>query len=168
MAGRLFSWLIGIAIVEWIAMLLIRANRERAAMGRKHYMVTQGCAEFRAVDHEADDALASVMQGGMVFDFRGVRRGAASRKLDVFVIMGGLEVLVPEDWNVRLEVEPMMGGVRDARGRMPSPDEQLDLSISGRALMGGVEVSAEKRVPMRKQAGHEQQPQRGMEGRAAA
>ncbi|PYR32948.1 MAG: hypothetical protein DMF90_22475 [Acidobacteria bacterium] len=42
--------------------------------------------------------------------------------IDVFALMGGLTLQIPEGWTVDVQVLPVMGGVQDRRGLPDAPD----------------------------------------------
>jgi hypothetical protein len=57
--------------------------------------------------------------------------------------MGGVQLVVPRDWKVRIDVEPTMAGIHDGRtGRIDS-ERKADLVVSGRLVMSGLEISSE-------------------------
>ncbi len=62
--------------------------------------------------------------------------------LQVFIIMGGMEMRIPKEWNVRLDVIPFMGGVEDKITKFPENvvDKNKLLVISGYIIMGGIEI----------------------------
>jgi hypothetical protein len=88
----------------------------------------------------------SDFKGGQAFAFMGgseidLRRATMARDeavLDVFVFWAGLEVKVPEDWEVVSRGIPLLGGFVD--NTRHSPGAQKRLVITGMAIMGGVEV----------------------------
>jgi hypothetical protein len=58
--------------------------------------------------------------------------------LDTFAFWGGIEIKVPEDWEVISQGNAVLGGfVNNARSR---PGAQRRLVVTGLAIMGGVEV----------------------------
>ena len=59
--------------------------------------------------------------------------------IDVFVMWGGVEVRVPDDWTVDLQGTPMLAGFVD-KTRPPALATEKRLVIRGLALMGGVEI----------------------------
>jgi hypothetical protein len=72
-------------------------------------------------------------------DFRG---GYATAVMDVFALWGGVELTVPPEWKVDIQVVPILGGVENkARSTAPSDGapEQV-LIVRGTALMGGVGI----------------------------
>ena len=59
--------------------------------------------------------------------------------IDVFVMWGGIEIRVPEDWTVSSRIVPLMAGVED-KTRPPQGATDHRLLLRGFALMGGVEI----------------------------
>jgi len=59
--------------------------------------------------------------------------------INTFVIWGGIDLRVPEDWTVVLEGTPIMGGFADKTHPVPGENPKR-LVIRGLAIMGGVEV----------------------------
>jgi hypothetical protein len=58
--------------------------------------------------------------------------------IDVFVVMGGLEITVPPDWTVANEALVIMGGIDDRSSGSAGASQTL--IIRGFILMGGVEI----------------------------
>jgi hypothetical protein len=82
------------------------------------------------------DVLA--IMGGVQLD---LRRAAIHGEavIDVFVMWGGIEIRVPEDWTVVSHIVPVMAGVDD-KTRPPHGATAHRLVLRGFALMGGVEI----------------------------
>ena len=81
----------------------------------------------------------SAMLGGVKLDLTATPMAADEATIDVFTFMGGVEILVPSDWDVTLKVTSLMGGCADKRRPSALPPTKR-LIISGTAIMGGVEV----------------------------
>jgi predicted membrane protein len=81
--------------------------------------------------------LTAVM-GGIEVDLRGAGTGGGEAVIDVFVVMGGLEITVPPDWAVSNQILAIMGGVDDKSTGTQTSTHRLVLR--GFVLMGGVEV----------------------------
>ena len=62
--------------------------------------------------------------------------------LNVFILMGGLELRVPKEWNVQIDVLPIMGGVEDQITKFPDSVVNKDkrFYLTGNVVMGGVEI----------------------------
>ncbi len=90
-------------------------------------------ATFRGGD------LAAFM-GGVALDLRQAKTLPEGAVLDTFAFWGGIEIKIPETWQVRSEVIPLMGGFED-KTRPKQGAAEGTLLIRGFAIMGGVEVS---------------------------
>lgn len=88
--------------------------------------------EFRSADFTA------VMGGGSL-DLRGARAAPGGAVVDIFVLMGGVEIFVSEDWHVVNDVFAFMGGIEDTRRAMPGTSDNV-LYLKGSCIMGGVEI----------------------------
>ena len=87
----------------------------------------------------------TALLGACEVDFRGSVLAGGKAEVDVLAMWGGVDITVPEDWDVSLEVMPVMGGVEDkttssSRGPVRAGAERPHLAVKGFVLMGGVEV----------------------------
>jgi predicted membrane protein len=104
-----------------------------AIMGGVHRIVET--ADFRGANSTA-------VMGAVELDLRGAKIATSPAMMDVFALWGGIELTVPPEWKVEIQVVPILGGVENkARSTTPSPGapEQV-LIVRGTALMGGVEI----------------------------
>ena len=94
---------------------------------------------FRRVNNSQDfkgGELTAIM-GGLEIDLREASiKGEAV--IDIFAMMGGMEIRIPEDWVVIIEGFPFMGGFEDKT--RPPKDSTKRLIIKGTAVMGGIEI----------------------------
>ena len=58
--------------------------------------------------------------------------------IDVFVLWGGIEIIVPPDWAVSNEITPIMGGAED--GSTGTQQAKHRLVVKGVVIMGGVDI----------------------------
>ncbi len=88
----------------------------------------------------------TAMFGGSEIDLRGASLAPGTHVLDIFVMFGGTHILVPPDWNVRVEVFSLLGGFGDKRysNLTVIPDAEKTLVIKGFVMFGGGEVSLNK------------------------
>ncbi len=92
-----------------------------------------GKTVFRSAD-------AVCVMGGFELDLRDALMGAeGSAQIEVFVIMGGLNIRIPQNWTVISNVVPLLGGIHDKTRSNTSSAQQLILR--GTVLMGGIEIS---------------------------
>jgi predicted membrane protein len=93
-----------------------------------------GRSLFRSAD-------ATSFMGGCELDLRDALVGAGETAfIDVFVVMGGVNIFVPPNWTVSQEVVPLLGGVQDKTRSIPAGPAQ-HLVVRGTVVMGGVEIS---------------------------
>ena len=86
------------------------------------------------------------LMGGFSLDFREAMLGPGVTDVNVFVFMGGGEIIVPPDMEVEVSGFAFMGGFDHETDEplRPHPDRPI-LRIKGFAMMGGVAV--EVRLP---------------------
>ncbi len=82
---------------------------------------------------------AMAVMGGCEVDLRRAAMADGGQAVvDVFVMWGGIEIKVPEDWEVVNHGNAFLGGiVNNAR---PLPGSRKRLIVTGTAIMGGVEI----------------------------
>jgi Domain of unknown function (DUF1707)/Cell wall-active antibiotics response 4TMS YvqF len=87
-----------------------------------------------------------VIMGGAEIDLREARFGAGSTEIEIFVLMGGVTIIVPPGVRVESLGAAVMGGFELKAGDATalSPTHPV-LRLSGLAIMGGVET--ETRYP---------------------
>jgi predicted membrane protein len=81
---------------------------------------------------------AFAFMGGCEIDLRRARITQGEATLDVFAFWGGIEIRVPEEWEVVNRVNAVLGG-SDNKTRI-EPGTQQRLVLTGTVIMGGVEV----------------------------
>ncbi|GAC70410.1 hypothetical protein GS4_34_00960 [Gordonia soli NBRC 108243] len=92
----------------------------------------------------AEDLNAVAIMGGVEIDLREVEFTSPTLTIRATAIMGGVEITVPPDVTVEIGGSAIMGGFnRRAAGR-GAPGAPI-VSITGFALMGGVEVKRKPR-----------------------
>jgi hypothetical protein len=106
---------------DWISAFAVLAGFERS----------NNSQDFRGGDMTA-------VMGGCEIDLRQASMRAPS-SIDIFVMWGGIEIRVPEDWTVELRGVPILAGFVD-KTRPPAVATEKRLILRGVALMGGVEV----------------------------
>lgn len=79
--------------------------------------------------------------GGAELDLRGAGLGERPARVNAVAMFGGVEVIVPREWNVRMDVLPILGGASDERPRREEQHETVDLEVTGFAAFGGVSVT---------------------------
>ncbi len=64
--------------------------------------------------------------------------------IDVETIFGGIKLIVPEDWNIKVEVVPTFGGFEDKRSpsAISRSDPNKTVVIKGTCIFGGGEITS--------------------------
>lgn len=82
--------------------------------------------------------------GGMELDLTKAKLAQGRNELEIACVFGGATFIVPDDWNVIIEVTPVLGGFTDSRklfpGRTIDPTKQL--VIKGAVIFGGGEIKS--------------------------
>lgn len=86
---------------------------------------------------------ASTVLASQIFDFRDLALPPGETLLELFVILGSAEIIVPDDLAVRMEVVPVAGDASLGRGVLTREREGRPvLVVSGSVLLGSVAVKA--------------------------
>jgi hypothetical protein len=90
---------------------------------------------FRGADMTA-------VMGGCELDLRQATLASGEEAVvDLFAVMGGHQIRVPETWAVVTKAVPIMGGIDD-RTRPPQTPDAPRLVLRGFIMMGGVEIKS--------------------------
>ena len=84
----------------------------------------------------------TAIMGGFDIDLRDADIAGDSARIEMFVLMGGVDLKVPESWTVVIDVTPFMGGADySPKNRRPTTEGPTKvLTVSGFVCMGGIEV----------------------------
>jgi hypothetical protein len=81
-----------------------------------------------------------VTAGGVELDLRYARLAPEGALLDVRILMGGVDIRVPDTWQVKNDVTPLLGGADDStRSTQGSTDAPL-LRVVGSVTLGGISI----------------------------
>jgi len=79
--------------------------------------------------------------GGSKYNMNKARLAPGRQIIDVAMIFGGSKFIVPEDWDIRIEVVSIFGGFSDKRMNIkPERDYEKTLIFKGVAIFGGGEL----------------------------
>jgi hypothetical protein len=90
-----------------------------------------------AADFQGGDATAIL--GGCDIDLRDCGSEGGPAEIDTFAFWGGIEIRVPEDWDVQVRGLAVLGAYEDKR-RAGTGEGRKVLIVRGTAIMAGVEV----------------------------
>jgi len=79
--------------------------------------------------------------GGSNYDFSDAQLEEGNNVLDIVSVFGGFKLIVPPDWNIKVEVTSILGGVSDKRTKLrEGTNPSRILIIKGVAVFGGGEI----------------------------
>ena len=82
---------------------------------------------------------ATAIMGGCEIDLRKASIQQGEAVMNLFSVMGGIEIWVPEDWKIVLQGVPILGGFED-KTHPASAESSKRLVVRGYAIMGSVEI----------------------------
>jgi hypothetical protein len=82
---------------------------------------------------------ANAVMGGVELDFRDSSMQGEQATIDLFVMMGGVDLRIPQNWVVVNDLDLLMGGVDD-KTRPASAAKANRLLLRGTVVMGGVNI----------------------------
>lgn len=79
--------------------------------------------------------------GGTELDLRAAAIEDGPARINAVAMFGGVEIIVPREWNVQMDVLPVLAGATDDRPRRDDRNDDIDLVVTGFAAFGGVSVT---------------------------
>jgi predicted membrane protein len=83
--------------------------------------------------------------GGLNFDMLKAKMAPGDNNIDVFCLFGGMKLIVPEGWNVKIQVMSLFGGFSDKHRYKSSAlntEGESKLVITGTVIFGGGEIKS--------------------------
>ena len=106
--------------------------------------------EFRSRATQLRGGTVIAAYGGIELDLREAALVDTGAELAVYAVMGGISVLVPEEWVVKMTTMSVMGGTeKHTTPEDDLPEDAPRLNISAAAVMGGIMVRSKARATAR-------------------
>ncbi|HEX9652727.1 MAG TPA: DUF5668 domain-containing protein [bacterium] len=82
--------------------------------------------------------------GGTKLHFGRTKLSPGDNVLEVLTMFGGVELLIPDDWNVIIKCMPIFGGCEDSRRKLTAEEiaKNKNLVIKGLVLFGGIHIKS--------------------------
>lgn len=99
-----------------------------------------GGVDTKVESHNYTGNKTTAIMGGNIIDLRGatIKKEAT---IEVFTLMGGIELRVPENWQIRSSIMPILGSVENKTSGTSAKTAPI-LNIVGTVILGGVEVKS--------------------------
>jgi predicted membrane protein len=127
----------GLSIVLGLYRSRVRSTDERYTSA----FAVFGGAERRNTASGFTGADLTAVFGGVELDLRDAEIADRPARVNAVALFGGVDVIVPREWNVTMDVLPILGGASDERPRREEQHETVDLEVTGFAAFGGVSVT---------------------------
>ena len=85
-------------------------------------------------------AQCTAIFGSCKIDLRDAQILGKEATLETYAVFGGVEIRVPEDWEVINRGAAIFGGMGDQRRHSPTGPDTKTLILEGAAVFGGVEI----------------------------
>jgi len=123
----------------------LAAARPELVSERQVILAVMGGAERKGAWTPPKHLHVITVMGGAGLDFREARFSPGVTDVTCFVLMGGVEIIVPPGVHVELNGFALMGGFGESAGREPPSDPNAPvLRIGGVAVMGGVDLQVRR------------------------
>ncbi len=100
-----------------------------------------GGGEFHITSENFKGGKINALFGGGTYDFRNAKLAEGVQVLDISLVFGGLEINIPAEWDVKVEVTSILGGFSNKTLSYSRPAEITgQLIIRGSAIFGGGEI----------------------------
>jgi hypothetical protein len=140
-------WLIGSAVVAYITGLVVAKalGRGDEASDEFRRVVVFSGDQFRSSAESLRTGELTVILGGALLDLREASLDPAGADLDVQNTLGGLQVLVRDDWLVEVEKELIGGGEIEVDVAAPDdlPADAPHLRIRVLIRYGGTQIAVQ-------------------------
>jgi hypothetical protein len=149
-SGRSMESLIGPAILVAVGIFIVlhalKRHRKVPPELQKSSDFARGTAILGAYRHKPNEGffnggVITAIFGALDVDLRKTTMKYETARMDVFILLGGGEIRVPEGWDVAIQVSAIGAAVDDKRVALPTTDEHRPkLLFTGTVLFGGIEV----------------------------
>ena len=120
---------------------LSNANNKDLSQDFINLSFIMGGGEFKYSTRTLKGGNVFAVMGGCKIDLTGADFTTDSIVIDTFTFWGGIEIIVPQNWQVNMQGTPLLGGMDNKTSYVDSGQTPVkQVIIKGMAIMGGVEV----------------------------
>ena len=143
MSGKLkraLIWIMVAQVVGWIVGQIITKRMTKGDEDSDEFQVAaiMGGKKFESHARDLKSGSAITSMGGIEIDLRDATLDSDGANLELKTTMGGIQVIVPEDWAVDVDEKSLAGGF-DVKVTSPEdlPDDAPKLHVHAVTRMGG-------------------------------
>jgi predicted membrane protein len=101
-----------------------------------------GQGEYIVLDPEFHGGKFNAVFGSIMLDLRKTTIREGNTYIEMNTVCGGITLYVPEEWNVEVNSDMVMAGMRDCRNPDAVRDASRRLVLTGACVMGGIEIKS--------------------------
>ncbi len=117
---------------------------DRSLIDRVDAVAIFGGKEVRITSDSFQGGSVAAIFGGTEIHLDRARLAKGEHILDIFAMFGGVDIYLPDHWNVVIRGIPIFGGYEDSR--RPPVDAEIDtertLVIKGLVIFGGIDIKS--------------------------
>lgn len=119
-------------------------NRDMESMDIINEVAILGGGEKTIVTNNFRGGKILAVFGGSQFNMTRAKLAPGKNYIDVLAVFGGMKLVVPEDWNIKISTISIFGGFSDKHRFQSSepPNYESQLIIKGFVLFGGGEIKS--------------------------
>jgi predicted membrane protein len=99
-----------------------------------------GGGDFKFNTQNFKGGKVDAIMGGGTIDLREADIDEEEVLIETFVLWGGVEIKVPQNWQVNVQGSPLLGGMDNKTSFVPTNKPAKKLMIKATTIMGGVEI----------------------------
>jgi predicted membrane protein len=151
-------WMLWPVILIAIGMALLLQNRSHEDRTRPHRtdessddyldeLAIFGGGEKIITSQNFKGGKVTAIFGGSEMNFLGAKLAKGASYIDIVYLFGGGTIIVPQEWNIKVDVVSIFGGFSDKRSYDSGGEAKEDavLHIKGVAIFGGGEIKSYKK-----------------------
>jgi len=99
-----------------------------------------GGAEHAIASQDFKGGEMMALFGGIEIDLRSAKLSSEGCKIHATALFGGVEIIVPEDWNVVLTGTPIFGGIDNKKYGGSKDESASTIHVNCTVVFGGIEI----------------------------
>lgn len=99
-----------------------------------------GGGDFKFNSDNLKGGKVDAIMGGGTIDLRNADIQEEEVVIEVFALWGGIDIRVPEHWQVNVKGSPLLGAMENKATHVAAGKPAKKLTVRGTAIMGGVEI----------------------------
>jgi len=122
-----------------------KVSESQDADGRIEIVAIFGSQERPVLSHNFTGGDITVIFSGSTLDLRQVQPAAGEMYLEITAVFSGLDIIVPQHWQIDVSMTPLFGSVEDKRRNFaydPAAPVAHKLIISGICIFTGIEITS--------------------------